>query len=168
MKIFITIILLIGVLGCATTKTGKVIEATVYSALACGAIGSNSAPRDESSTAHGLLWGGLCGTAAGVISQYVYGDEKELKSLRDKNAEFQQIISDYQMEKGTLGKSDSKSPWYQADLFERPIPEEFKASVIPAKWRLKKVVKPSKGKGGSAITIGKELEIIPAQLKTKN
>ena len=84
LKILIVTSVLLLNIGCSTMKN-RTVMAGVTSFAVCSLIGANASPEDENKNMHGALYGGLCSTAAMMISEIIDSSPKDKEIIELKS-----------------------------------------------------------------------------------
>ena len=123
-------LILLGLLlnSCATHRQSQLSSMGV-GAIVGGAIGSMSAPKDESKLSHGVLWAALLSSSFAIASLYLFDNEK---ASQDFKAEAEALKSELMKFK----KSEAPRLLSQGTgLFKSSLPDEARKLISPGEWR---------------------------------
>lgn len=163
-RMYITLLVIL-CSGCATSRRGKMIERIAYSSLACGAFAAEQRKYDSNRVSYGAMYGGLCGTAAGLVSAIIDDDSDEMADLREKNLKLHQMVTD---QHGVGFTPKNKGEKWGRNYFmsaEDPLPDEYKEMVEPGTWKLVPKVIVRNGPGNISSAQYEELVIEPPKIK---
>lgn len=147
--------------ACATNRTKQILLTTIAASTA-GTIGALTSPKDESSMAHFLMWGGTAGTVAAISSMYIYENEKVQKDLE---LQIQSLRSDLDTQNK---KGEPKLEQITIDPIYKSIPKNMNQMIQPGQWKLYKLDRWVEDGDNRLIHQDKLLEIIPSQLIPKS
>ena len=89
--------------SCASNQKSRV-AATLLGALAGGAVGAATAPKEERTELHALYWAGLTGIASSVVANYYFNDERDIEMMRLENDKLKSQLDFFQSGPSTLLK----------------------------------------------------------------
>ena len=156
MKI-ISLLLLTLLVGCTTTPKKKSDHyKNIVSGFIVGAIlGSVNVPENENPAAHMALWGSTTAALAGAYSISKDDLDEEVERLKKSNNLLRESIADGQEQPQNILDRGKNM------LLERPVPEEFRAYVVPGRWEVYEAIIPD---GNGSLVKGKQIRIIPPKI----
>lgn len=117
--------------GCATwSNRTKAIVSSVGAGIVAGTIAANLAPEDEKPWAHGALWGGPTAAAVGIISQFVFDEQKKSEEWERQLEVLKKELDVYRNP-----RAEGNSSLEGVPLFPKQIPNSLTGLVDPGSWK---------------------------------
>ena len=152
---FVGISLALG--GCATNRA-KTFAAMAGAGLAGGIVGSMTAPANESSVAHGLLWGSVSAAVAGVAGLLIFDEQARSNEFEHRALRAEAEVREFKSE------TDRKLVAEGIGAGTKNLPLELRGLVLPDGWKLYSQDKWVEDSDGHLVHQIQELEFQPGAL----
>lgn len=117
------------VTGCATSNRTKTLWSMTLAGAASSGAGYATAPKDESSTGHALLWGGVGAAVVGALGLFLFDEQRRSTELSRENEVLKRTLD------GLTGKDDTgKLVLDTQSPFGKDVPQEYKSLIKPGRW----------------------------------
>ncbi len=152
--------------GCATwSNRTKTIVATIGTGIVVGTVASQFAPQGEQPVAHAMIWGGPSAAAAGIISLFIFDEEK-------RSTEFERQMGVLKKELDSLrgestGSSQPTLLYETSAPFGEAVPNEYKKLVSPGQWSVYRLNQWVSQGENTLIHQDRMLKLIPPVLSPK-
>lgn len=117
--------------SCASTNRTKTLIAMGVGGLAGATVGAMTAPKDENSAAHAVLWGGVTTVGAAVLGLFIFDEQKRSEKLMHENENIQKTLDALN---GVGLSADPKLLYETTAPFGKDIPREYQHLVKPGRW----------------------------------
>ena len=157
------LVLLVLFSGCATwSNRTKAIVSSVGAGLVVGTIAANLAPEDEKPLAHGALWGGPTAAAVGIISQFVFDEQKKSEEWERQLEVLKKELDVYRNP-----RLEGNSSLEGVPAFPKQIPNSLTGLVDPGSWKYTRLPQNTWRWHGSHAVVREceKFEFIPPRLR---
>lgn len=94
-----------------------------------GIVGGSTVPRGEKKLPHEALWGGVLGSALGVLSLYLFDSGKEIETQKQEVMRLQGELEKFQAHLSPKLLAQGKN------LFKESLPDEARRLISPGEWK---------------------------------
>lgn len=117
--------------SCASNRAKTIV--TMLGAGAAGAaIGASTAPANESTSGHALLWAGVTASAAAIASMFIFDEHARAQDLEKQNSSLQKALS-------SINGTSSELIYENGQSFSKDLPPEYKSLIQPGRWSIYKL-----------------------------
>ena len=157
-SLIIHMVIVISLLGCATTSRNKILLGMLAGGIVGSAVGYATTPSGTDPAMHGTYWGLASATTMGVAGLFIFDEQKKSAELERQNAALKSEVDAYRSD----ARLDEQGITLEGEnRFAKELPGALKGIVVPGRWRYMRFPKnkwTKVGKGGNTLQIQRVCE----------
>lgn len=152
-KYFLFLMIILHLIGCASTYKGKVFQSSLIGGFIGGTYGAS---REEAKDKNALMYASIGALTGALLTAYLDDSDQKISDLESRNKKLNIEIEEIQ---------NPRMVYQFPATFNGKIPEKYKKLINPGEWRVSEIDQWVEDDENKLIHQDKIMELTPPSLK---